>query len=60
MKKGAPWNQAYRKVACFIAATDVEALFPSLDAKTSAEICRKTIANSDIVVQNLDLEEALL
>ena len=35
-----------------MAATDVEALFPSLEARESARIC------SD--VQNLDLEEALL
>ena len=60
VKRGAPWEEAYGKGKCFITATDVEALFPSLNAKTSGQVCMEMIIRSDIIPQNLDLEEALL
>ena len=41
-------------------ATNVEALFPSLEAKSSARICREEIKGSKLDVQNFEIEDALL
>ena len=60
VKRGTPWDEAYQKNSHFMSSTDVEALFPSLEARSSAEICRKAVVDSDRQIQSLDLEEALL
>ena len=60
VKRGAPWAEAYGRGKCFITATDVEALFPSLNAKASGRVCMEMIRRSNITPQNMDLEEALL
>ena len=60
VKRGTPWDKAHTNGACFISATDIEALFPSLEARSSADICKTSIIESDLQVQNIDLEEALL
>ena len=60
MKRGTPWQEAYGKGKCFVSATDVEALFPSLDSRESARICCNTIQESNMIIENLNLEEALL
>ena len=59
-KRGSPPEKACVKGKCFIGATDVEALFPSLGARSSARICKEQITNSSIIVQNFDVEETLL
>ena len=54
-KKGAPEEKAYGKGRCFVHATDVEALFPSLESKTSARICREEIKRSKLDVQIFEI-----
>ena len=44
---------------CLI-ATDVEALFPSLEAGESGRICKEVIENGDLDFEEIDLPEALL
>ena len=53
-------GEEYEENKACITATDVEALFPSLESKTSARMVKDKIAQSKMKFMNLEVEEMLL